>query len=91
MNEQERFDALMILADFGAAALAVGAAIFWFLSAYGGLPPMITHLDFTPPNDPFYTAVRFSARMNTVAALLSGLSALCMGISLLMRHYRYHW
>jgi hypothetical protein len=66
--------------DIGAAFCALGAAVFWFLSAYGKLPPMITYLGWTPDWDPFYSAIKFSATMNTCAAVLSGLSALCMGV-----------
>ena len=29
--------------DMGAAIFAIAAAIFWFLSAYGELPPMVTY------------------------------------------------
>jgi hypothetical protein len=71
--------------DIGAAVFALIAAIFWFLSAYGKLPSMITYWDQTPENDPFYTAVKFSAKMNRWAAGLSGLSALCMGIKFFIR------
>ena len=60
--------------DVGAAAFAFGAAIFWFLSAYGKLPPMATYWDRTPDDDPYYAAVKFSAKMNRCAAALSGLS-----------------
>jgi hypothetical protein len=71
--------------DVGAALFALAAAVFWFLSAYGKLPPMITYWGGAPDSDPFYTAVKFSAQMNTWAAALSGLSALCMGIRLFIR------
>ena len=64
--------------DIGTAIFAFLAAIFWFLSAWGKLPPMLSYWDGAPPNDPFYLAVKFSARMNTYAAILSGLSALCV-------------
>jgi hypothetical protein len=70
--------------EISAALFAFAAAIFWFLSAYGKLPPMIAYWDQTPQTDPFYLAVKFSARMNRWAAGLSGLSALCMGVKLLM-------
>jgi hypothetical protein len=68
--------------DIGAAVLAIAAAIFWFLSAYGKLPPMVTYWDQAPAGDPFYSAIKFSAEMNRWAALLSGLSASCMGLKL---------
>jgi hypothetical protein len=70
--------------DVGAAACAIGAAIFWFMSAYGKLPPMGMYWDAAPPNDPFYIAIKFSAKMNRWAAGLSGLSALCMAIKIMV-------
>jgi hypothetical protein len=71
--------------DIGAALFALVAAIFWFRSAYGKFPPLIAYYDQTPENDPFYSAVKFSAEMNKWAAGLSGFSALCMGIKLFIR------
>jgi hypothetical protein len=70
--------------DVGAAACAIGAAIFWFMSAYGKLPPMGMYWDAAPPNDPFYIAIKFSAKMNRWAAGFSGLSALCMAIKIMV-------
>jgi hypothetical protein len=63
--------------DLAAAFFALAAAIFWFLSAYGKLPPMLTYWDSTPPSDPYRLAVESSARLNSIAATLSGCSALC--------------
>jgi hypothetical protein len=71
--------------DVGAAVLAVAAAVFWFLSAYGKLPPMVSYWDQAPANDPLYVALKFSASMNTWAAGLSGASALCMALRLFLR------
>jgi hypothetical protein len=68
--------------DIAAAVFAIAAAIFWFLSAYGKLPPMVAYWDQAPEIDLFYVAVKFSAEMNRWAAGLSGLSASCMGIKL---------
>jgi hypothetical protein len=68
--------------DIGAAVFALIAAIFWFLSAYGKLPPMVTYWGSTPGADPFYKAVRFSAEMNKWAAGFSSVSALLKGIKL---------
>eukprot|EP01037_Dinobryon_pediforme_P017868 gene17868-18097_t len=60
------------------ALTAFGAAIFWFVSAYGKLPPMIAYWDHAPDTDPFYRAVKFSAQMNRIAAAFSGVkSNLC--------------
>jgi hypothetical protein len=70
--------------DVGAAVLAIAAAVFWFLSAYGKLPPIVTYWGQAPTSDPFYSAVKFSAEMNRWAALLSGLSASCMGLKLFL-------
>jgi hypothetical protein len=50
--------------DVAAAIFAVAAAVFWFMSAYGKLPPMISYWDRAPDNDPLYVALKFSARMN---------------------------
>ena len=71
--------------DIGAALFAFSAAIFWFLSAYGRLPPILPYWDSTPDNDPFYQTVKFSAVMNTWAAGFSGLSALCMSMRLFLK------
>lgn len=71
--------------DIGAAVFAFAAAVFWFRSAYGPLPPITTYWNQTPSDDPFYVAVKFSAEMNWWAAGFSGLSALCMGVRLFGR------
>jgi hypothetical protein len=63
--------------NFGTAAFAFAAAVFWFLSASGKLPELQAYWDKTPADDPFYTALIASAKMNRIAALFSGLSALC--------------
>jgi hypothetical protein len=64
--------------DGGAALFAFVAAIIWFISAYGDLPPMVTYWDRTPQSDPYYLAVKFSAQMNRWAAGFSGIAALLM-------------
>jgi hypothetical protein len=43
---------------------------------------MVAYWDQTPETDPFYLAVKFSASMNMIAAVLSGLSVLCAGLKL---------
>jgi hypothetical protein len=70
--------------DVGAAVFAIGAAIFWFISAYGELPPMVTYWDAAPSTDPLHMAIKFAARMNRWAAGLSGLSAVCMAIKIMV-------
>ena len=57
------------------AVTALGAAVFWFLSAAGDLPPMLTYWDKAPPGDPLYRALQSGVRMNRIAAALSGCSA----------------
>ena len=70
--------------DAGAVVFAIGAAIFWFLSAYGELPPMVAYWDATPENDPFRMATTFAAKMNRWAAGFSGASALCMAMKIMV-------
>jgi hypothetical protein len=62
--------------DIGAALFAFGAAVFWFLSASGTVAPMLAYWGGTPPSDPFYSAIKSAAAMNSCAAVLSGISAL---------------
>jgi hypothetical protein len=73
--------------DVAAALFAFLAAIFWFLSAYGKLPPMVAYWDATPENDPFRMAVTFSAKMNQWAAGFSGASALFIAIKIMVARY----
>ena len=73
--------------DVAAAVFAITAAAFWFLSAHGKLPPMGAYWDATPENDRFRMAVTFSTKMNRWAAGLSGVSALCMAIKILVARY----
>ena len=61
--------------DLATALFAPAAAVFWFLSAYGELPPIVTYWGATPPSDPHQMADEASAWLNTVAATLSGFSA----------------
>jgi hypothetical protein len=68
--------------DIIAAVFAFLAALFWFVSAWGEMPPILPYWDQTPESDPFYKAVKFSARVNRWAALFSGVSALCAGVRL---------
>jgi hypothetical protein len=68
--------------DIITALFAFIAAGFWFVSAYGKLPPLIAYWDATPATDPFYQAVKFSALMNRWAAAFSGISALSFAVRL---------
>jgi hypothetical protein len=64
--------------ELAAATFAFLAAAFWFWSAYGDVPPMLTYWDRTPDHDPFRLAIELSAKLNRWAAGLSGASALCV-------------
>ncbi len=64
------------------AIAAIVAAAFWFLSATRKLPTILPYWDKTPENDPFFMAIKHSATMNRWAAGFSGVSALCMAVSL---------
>jgi Na+/proline symporter len=68
--------------DCAAALLLIISAIFWFLSAYGKLPPMKGYWGETPEGDPFYAMVKFSAAMNRWAAGFSCAAALSMAVKL---------
>ena len=68
--------------DVGAAVFALLAAVFWFLSAARKVPPMRMYWDKAPDTDPFLQAVKFSAYMNTIAALCSGVSAALIAVKL---------
>jgi hypothetical protein len=71
--------------DFGAAVFAIVAAVFWFLSAAGNVPSIMTYWGQAPGNDPFYATLQHSAEMNMWAAMFSGLSALCVFFRILCR------
>ena len=71
--------------EIAAAFFALAAAIFWFISAYGKLPPLVAYWDATPATDPFYKAVIFAATMNRWAAGFSGLSAVAVAGSIFAR------
>lgn len=71
--------------DVLSALAAFGAALFWFWSAAGKLPPMLTYFDGAPPEDPFYKAFVNSVKRSRIAAILAGLSALFAAGSLLVK------
>jgi hypothetical protein len=63
--------------DLATAMFALAAAVFWFLAS-GKLPPMLGYWGVErPASDPHLMAVEKSARFNSIAAVLSGCSALC--------------
>ena len=71
-----------------AALCAFIAAVFWFLSAWGKLPPIIPYLGYTPPDDPFTLALAHSAAMNQFAAVAAGFSAGFAAIAELLASWR---
>lgn len=71
--------------DIGSAVFALIAAYFWFCSAYVKIPPLeVLFGGVTKEDHPFYQGIKDSAALNKWAAASSGVSALCMGIKLLM-------
>jgi hypothetical protein len=69
--------------DLATALFALMAAFFWFWASSVNLPPTVAYWDATPPSDPHTLAVARSARLNSIAAFLSGLSAACAFLSYL--------
>jgi hypothetical protein len=67
------------------AVAAFGAAVFWFISAAGDLPPMASYFGAAPPTDPLYVAQQQGVRMNRWAASFAGASALSMAVATLLR------
>jgi hypothetical protein len=74
--------------DILTAVFAVVAAGFWFASAAGALPPILSYWGGVPADDPFYSAIRFSAKMNAFAAVFSGVSAVCMCTTAMLRWFQ---
>ncbi len=73
--------------DVATAIFAFIAAGFWFSSAAFQLPPIVTYWGQAPDIDPFYQAMKFSALMNMIAAVCSGVSAALFAIKLCLIHY----
>jgi hypothetical protein len=70
--------------DVGTAGLGLIASAFWFLSAAGRIPHVITLPKSDEKNEPFYAALQISSQMNRWAALFSGLSALSASLKILI-------
>jgi hypothetical protein len=68
------------------AITAFCAAIFWFWSGAGKLPPMKMYWDEAPANDPFYLAFVASIKRNRIAATLAGVSALAMSVAVILQN-----
>lgn len=73
--------------DAGAAISSLLAAIFWFFSACGKIPPLEPCWDKIPDDDPFIKAMTRSMRMNKWAAIFSCFAATCLGAGLLLKHF----
>ena len=43
---------------------------------------MVAYWDSTPESDPFYRAVKFSARLSAIAATFAGISAILLAVKL---------
>jgi hypothetical protein len=67
--------------DIAAMLFSAGAALLWFPSAVGDLPPLVPYFDKAPPTDPLYMSLKRSARLNRWAAGFSGLAAAAMAVS----------
>jgi hypothetical protein len=70
--------------DTGAAIAAFIAAAFWFLSAHGKLPSTWAYWDQAADTDPSSRAIKFSSRMNSIAAAFTGASVLLLGAKLVL-------
>lgn len=68
------------------AIAAFCAAVFWFLSAAGNLPPITSYWDHTPASDPFFAALQTGVQMNRIAAVFAGVSALATAVSVAVGH-----
>jgi hypothetical protein len=64
-----------------AAVFAFIAAIYWFRSAYGEIPDVITYWGGAPKDDSWVRNYQMSARMNMYAASFSGASAFSWAVS----------
>ena len=62
--------------ELASAVFALIAAGFWFWSASGEVPPLRMYWDRAPDDDPFKVAIEKGVKLNRIAALFSGLSAL---------------
>jgi hypothetical protein len=62
--------------DLVTAVYAFLAAVVLFWAASVRIPPLESYKDFKPPSE-HTKALALSARLNSIAAAFSGLSALC--------------
>jgi hypothetical protein len=71
-----------IIFDITAAIFAFGAAYFWLKSAEVILPAPGQYWGHMPETDPWLTATRTSAKLNRLAAICAGISALTSAVSM---------
>ncbi|MBV8774028.1 MAG: hypothetical protein JO166_17115 [Deltaproteobacteria bacterium] len=73
-----------------AGMFALGAAVFWLLSAspWEPLPRMLQYWTYIPETDPFRQTLVFSAKMNAYAALCSFFGAILAAIRLFIGNLR---
>ncbi|GLR83048.1 hypothetical protein HUE56_30035 (plasmid) [Azospirillum oryzae] len=77
--------AIIQVLNFMSAGSAFVAALFWFLSASGKAPdPPFGALSGAANDDPYFTHAQRVARLNQGGAAFAGLSALLMGVALLI-------
>ena len=66
------------------------AAFCWYLSARGRVPPMLTYWDATPENDPFFSAIRSTAKWNKFAAAWACAAATTQALSTALSSFNSH-
>ncbi|MGH7088006.1 MAG: hypothetical protein ACREFQ_03810, partial [Stellaceae bacterium] len=66
------------------AVSAGAAAYYWFVSALVPLPRMITYWGSTPENDPFYQALKQSAKLSQDGAFYASVSAITLAVAVVL-------
>lgn len=64
--------------DLGTFVFGIAAAYYWLASAWKDIPPIKTYFNGAPADDPFFVALTRAAKFNRRAAMLTGLSVLCV-------------
>ena len=72
--------------EWGSFLMALAAAGWWFASATIHLPAPVPYWDKSPENDPFISALKYSANLNGIAAFLTGISVLMTAVARLIRN-----
>jgi len=66
--------------NVASALAAFAAAVFWFMSAADGPPPLRPYFDAASATDPFVQWAVAGTKWNRLAALSAGLSAAATGL-----------